>query len=76
MSANLFLTLIRRMQVRSHLRRSMGDLLVRSDDHLLADIGLTRHQAERLIADPPTDVISPDGPQPMQTAKAAMACRA
>lgn len=71
MFTNLLLTLIRRAQVRWHLRRSVGELLTRVDDHLLDDIGLTRHQAERLIAEAPLDDMSPDGPQQMQAATCA-----
>jgi uncharacterized protein YjiS (DUF1127 family) len=64
MFPNLFLTLIRRVQARRHLRQSMGDLLSRSDDHLLEDIGLTRYQAEQLVAEAPFDDGSADGPSP------------
>ncbi len=55
MFLNLFVTVIRRAQVRGHLRLSIGGLLTRQDDHLLDDIGLTRHQAEMLVADAPLD---------------------
>jgi uncharacterized protein YjiS (DUF1127 family) len=71
MFTNLLLTLIRRAQVRRHLRRSVGELLTRVDDRLLDDIGLTRHQAERLIAEAPLDDMPPDGPQQMQVATCA-----
>ena len=64
MFLNLFLTLIRRAQVRWHLRHSMGALLSREDDHLLQDIGLTRHQAERLVDEAPFDDVPTDGPSP------------
>jgi uncharacterized protein YjiS (DUF1127 family) len=64
MAANLFLTWIRRAQVRSHLRHSVGDLLSRQDDHLLNDIGLTRYQAEQLVDEPPFDDAPTDGPSP------------
>ena len=64
MFLNLFLTLIRRAQVRWHLRHSMGALLSREDDHLLQDIGLTRHQAERLVAEAPFDSVAADGTPP------------
>lgn len=47
------LTLIRKVVARGQVRQSLGPVLARADDHLLDDIGLTRHAAERLIADPP-----------------------
>jgi uncharacterized protein YjiS (DUF1127 family) len=47
------LTLIRRIAVQWQVRQSLGPVLARADDHLLDDIGLTRHAAERLIANPP-----------------------
>jgi uncharacterized protein YjiS (DUF1127 family) len=71
MPTNLFLTLFRRAQVRWHLRRSVGDLLSRSDDHLLQDIGLTRYEAERLMAEVPPDMMPVDRPQRMQAVKGA-----
>ena len=49
----LFLTLIRQIAARRQVQQSLGPVLARADDHLLDDIGLTRHAAERLIADPP-----------------------
>jgi uncharacterized protein YjiS (DUF1127 family) len=55
MLKSLFATL--RLQL--HLRRSLGPLLAREDDRLLDDIGLTRYDAERLIA-----TASADQPQP------------
>ncbi len=71
MSMHLFLTLFRRAQVRWHLRRSVGELLSRADDHLLQDIGLTRYQAERLMAEAPLDDAPGDGPSPTRAARAA-----
>ena len=67
MSENFLLNLIRRAHVRWHLRRSVGSLLSREDDHLLNDIGLTRYQAERLVAEAPLDDAPPDGPPPVRT---------
>ena len=46
------LTLIRKIVARGQVRQSLGPVLARADDHLLDDIGLTRHAAERLIVDP------------------------
>lgn len=43
-------SLLSTLQLRLQLRRSLGPLLARKDDHLLDDIGLSRHDAERLIA--------------------------
>ncbi len=48
------LTLIRKIVAQWQVRQSLGPVLARADDHLLDDIGLTRHAAERLIADPPS----------------------
>jgi uncharacterized protein YjiS (DUF1127 family) len=62
MSHNLLQRLIRRAHVRWHLRRSVGGLLSRQDDHLLNDIGLTRYQAEQLVAEAPLDDMTADGP--------------
>jgi uncharacterized protein YjiS (DUF1127 family) len=64
MPANLFLTLFQRAQSRWHLRHSIGELLSHSDDHLLDDIGLTRHQAERLVAEGSPDIPAPERPLP------------
>lgn len=69
MFMHLFRTLIRHPQVRGHLRQSIGDLLSRSDDHLLQDIGLTRHQAERLVADARLDTAPIDGPLRIRAVK-------
>jgi uncharacterized protein YjiS (DUF1127 family) len=49
---SLVLTLIRDLAARRQLRQSLGPVLARPDDHLLDDIGLTRHDAARLIANP------------------------
>ena len=46
------LTLIRKIVAQFQVRQSLGPVLARPNDHLLDDIGLTRHAAERLIADP------------------------
>ena len=46
------LTLIRQIAVRRQIRASLGQVLARPDDHLLDDIGLTRHAAERLLVNP------------------------
>jgi uncharacterized protein YjiS (DUF1127 family) len=43
-------SLLSTLQLRLQLRRSLAPLLARKDDHLLDDIGLTRHEVERLIA--------------------------
>ena len=43
------LTLIRQIAVRRQIRASLGLVLARPDDHLLDDIGLTRHAAQRLL---------------------------
>ena len=45
----MFITLIRNFRQRRMVQRSMGQLLSRADDHLLDDIGLTRHDLETLI---------------------------
>ena len=50
---SLILTLIRRIAARRQMQQSLGPVLARADDHLLDDIGLTRHAATRLIANPP-----------------------
>ncbi len=54
MPITLLLHRIRQAQTRWYLRRSVGQLLLRADDHLLDDIGLTRHALERLIAAAPS----------------------
>jgi uncharacterized protein YjiS (DUF1127 family) len=51
-------SLLSTLRLRIQLRRSLGPLLARKDDHLLDDIGLTRHEAERLLQSP-----APDQPQ-------------
>ncbi len=47
-------SLIRLIRAQAQVRRSLGAVLLRDDDHLLGDIGLTRHTAARLIRDPLT----------------------
>ncbi len=42
-------SLLSTLHLRTQLLRSLGPLLSRYDDHLLEDIGLTRHQAKRLL---------------------------
>ncbi|MGQ0566755.1 MAG: DUF1127 domain-containing protein [Gemmobacter sp.] len=43
-----------RLHLRQHqVRQSLGQVLARADDHLLDDIGLTRHDAERLLSRAP-----------------------
>ncbi len=37
---------------RAMVKRSLVPILAHSDDHLLRDIGLTRHDADALIRDP------------------------
>jgi len=39
------------LRQRHALRKSIGSLLRRADDHLLEDIGLTRCEVQSLIAD-------------------------
>lgn len=73
MPTDLLSILFLRIQSRWHLRRSIGDLLSRVDDHLLDDIGLTRHQAEQLMIAPPGDDI-PVAATPPLRAIGGMAC--
>ncbi|MES2666830.1 MAG: hypothetical protein V4712_12060 [Pseudomonadota bacterium] len=41
---------------RALVKRSLGPILLREDDHLLRDIGLTRHDVAELIRNPdPSD---------------------
>ena len=49
------LTLIRTFATRRQLRQSLGQVLARDDDRMLDDIGLNRHDAMRLIANPPVN---------------------
>lgn len=46
----MFHTLIARLRQRHELRRSIGGLLRRADNHLLDDIGLSRDELALLIA--------------------------
>ena len=45
-------TLFQTLRQQLLIRQSLGRLLARDDTHLLDDIGLTRHDAARLITDP------------------------
>jgi uncharacterized protein YjiS (DUF1127 family) len=45
----MFMTLIQNFRQRRMVQQSMGQMLSRADDHLLEDIGLTRHDLEALI---------------------------
>ena len=50
-------SLFAQLRQRLALRASIGGLLARYDDHLLEDIGLTRHGAEMILrAPPPADL--------------------
>jgi hypothetical protein len=51
------LTTLRR---RTALHRSLGPLLARKDDHLLDDIGLTRHDVRCLLQSPAPRDVQPD----------------
>jgi uncharacterized protein YjiS (DUF1127 family) len=57
MLKSVFLTL----RLRFQLRRSLGPLLSRYDDRLLLDVGLTRHQAERLLRSAADQTAAPEG---------------
>lgn len=56
----MFARLIAQIATRIEARRSLQFLLARADDHLLADIGLTRAGAEAMLAKAdPISVILP-----------------
>lgn len=48
----MFIHFLTALRQRSALRSSMGALLRRSDERLLADIGLTRHDVLKMIESP------------------------
>jgi uncharacterized protein YjiS (DUF1127 family) len=59
-------SLFAQLRQRMALRASIGGLLARHDDHLLEDIGLTRHGAEMILLSPP----QVDAPQSLQRSTA------
>ncbi len=59
-------TFIRRIRHTLQKRQSLGDLLLRADDHLLDDIGLTRAEVEAMIWQ---DETAPPAPPPMHTSQ-------
>lgn len=66
----MFISFLATLRQRRALQGSMGALLRRSDEHLLEDIGLTRHDIATMIASP---VRAPLGHSAILSAAAAYA---